>query len=156
MDRLVVLFEKHYGFYFTIVFRILGNAADAEDVLQIAFMKAYRSATEHIGDQDLKRWFVVVCKNTALSYLEKNIKDAEREKAYFMEREAHYNVEDEAVLGIVVEQQLDTIPPELAPYLREHILDEVPIKVICRKYGVSRDKMRYWKKQLEKNLKNIL
>ncbi len=155
MNRLVILYEENYKFYFAIVFRVVGNVADTEDILQIAFLKAYRSNTSHIRDGDLKKWFVTVCKNTAITYINKETSAAEREKKYFLESRIQQNIEDETIFNIILEQYLAALPSEFIPYFKEHLIDDVPIREICRKYGVNRDKMRYWKKQLKKFMKNI-
>ena len=65
-DDLINLFENNYKYYFVIVFSIAQNITDAEDILQTAFLKAYITDKQKIKNEDMKRWFITVCKNTAI------------------------------------------------------------------------------------------
>lgn len=156
MNRLVVLYEKNYKFYFRIVFKIVGNIDDVEDILQTAFTKVYNSDNSHMKDDELKKWFVTVCKNTAKSFVLKKKKDLQREQKYYLENDIQKSMEDEVIFNAVVEQYLKSLPSEWIPYFKEYIIDDVPLRVICRKYGLNRDKMRYWKRKLKNIIKNAI
>lgn len=155
-DELTNLFENNYKFYFAIVFRIVQNIADTEDILHDSFLKVYRSDKQLTGDDEIKPWFVTVCKNTALTFIEKKKKDFAREQKYAADNEQHINTENETIFMLVVEEQLSRLPEKLIPYFKEYIFEGSSIRSICKKYNVNRDKMRYWKKYLEKIMGNIL
>lgn len=153
---LAEIFQENYKFYFALVFRMVGNIADVEDILQTAFMRAYQSDLSKINNSDLKKWFVTVCRNTAITYMNKEKKNIARDHTYFLENEISQNAEDDIYFVTIAEELLCALPGELVPYFRKYLIEEIPIDVICRKHGVSKNKMRYWKKQLEKTLKKFL
>ncbi len=155
-DVLLALFEKNYKFYFSIVFRVVKNIEDTEDILHNAFLKAYEADKSNMQDDELKRWFVTICKNTALTLIRKRRNDANRELQYVHEENQYDNAENDTVIKMAVEEQLKSIPTELLPCFREYIFGDISMREVCRKYGIPRDKMRYWKKHLEKIIKNIL
>ncbi|WP_302760942.1 sigma-70 family RNA polymerase sigma factor [Christensenella hongkongensis] len=154
-DDLINLFENNYKYYFVIVFSIAQNITDAEDILQTAFLKAYITDKQKIKNEDMKRWFITVCKNTAITFVIKREKDMVREQQYVLDNVSIKNVEEDSVFTIIVEEQLKDIPQELIPYFKELIFHGTSMRQICKKYGIPRDKMRYWKKYLEKAVKKL-
>jgi len=52
---------------YSIAFRILENKEDAEDVVQEAFIKAYRSLTKFRQDSKFSTWFYKIVVNNALT-----------------------------------------------------------------------------------------
>jgi RNA polymerase sigma-70 factor (ECF subfamily) len=60
---------KAYGGYvFTIAFRLLGNAADAEDAAQETFVKAYRHLDSYDETKGPKNWLCTIALNTARDF----------------------------------------------------------------------------------------
>jgi RNA polymerase sigma-70 factor, ECF subfamily len=56
---------------FTFLVQFLGNAHDAEDVTQEAFIKAYRNLHTFNGKARFTTWLFAIAKNTALTHLRK-------------------------------------------------------------------------------------
>ena len=50
------LMEGSYRKVYNMAFRLSGNRADAEDLTQEAFFRAYRSFTEYEGDRPFENW----------------------------------------------------------------------------------------------------
>lgn len=63
---------QHQGLVFNVCYRMLGNAAEAEDVAQDVFVKAFKAIGSFRGDSQLSTWLyriaVNLCKNR-LKYL---------------------------------------------------------------------------------------
>lgn len=159
-DELDNLFEKEYKFFFRIVYRIAQNIEDTEDILQDAYIKACHSKSSDIKSDELKRWFVVVCRSSALTYLRKKSKEIRREQDYIQsvgggEPKGVQELSD-SLISVIIEASLMEIPAEIRPAFEEYMTTDISLKMLCSKHGVSRDKMRYWKKKLENYLKFLL
>ncbi len=68
-EELVVRY-KHY--VYTTAFRVVGRHEDAEEVVQDAFVKAYRSLSKFDGRAKFSTWLYRIALNTAISKRRKN------------------------------------------------------------------------------------
>lgn len=75
------LVDRHYSLVFRLSARVLGNAADAEDVTQEAFVKLWRDPPVLRNQAALKGWLVRVARNLAIDRLRRarNTSDSELE-----------------------------------------------------------------------------
>mgnify|MGYP001819369577 FL=1 len=75
------LVDRHYSLVFRLSARVLGNAADAEDVTQEAFVKLWRNPPVLRNQSALKGWIVRVARNLAIDRLRRvrNTSDSELE-----------------------------------------------------------------------------
>jgi len=60
----------HLGDAYSLAHWLTGNAADAEDVVQEACVRAFRAVGAHSGNA--RAWTLTIVRNTALSWLAKN------------------------------------------------------------------------------------
>src|SRR5258706_13097621 len=60
-------FQAHRKFLWGLSYRITGSAADADDVVQETFVRALKSAPEHLDDP--RRWLVRVAVNAGRDLL---------------------------------------------------------------------------------------
>lgn len=63
------LYRAHAGRLFSVACRMLGNPADAEDLLQEIFLSAYRKLESFRGDSALGTWLYRLATNHCLDYL---------------------------------------------------------------------------------------
>ena len=66
------LVESHSSAIYRLAIRMLGNAQDAEDVLQETFIKAYRHLADFDGRSSLSTWLYRIATNEALMFLRKH------------------------------------------------------------------------------------
>jgi RNA polymerase sigma factor (sigma-70 family) len=59
--------EKYKGMAFSIAFRIVDNREDAEEIVQDAFLKAFRSLDKFRKDSKFSTWFYRIVVNSSLS-----------------------------------------------------------------------------------------
>ncbi|MBI4909686.1 MAG: sigma-70 family RNA polymerase sigma factor [Acidobacteria bacterium] len=64
-----VLVERHSRKIYRLAFRLTGNEADAEDVVQEAFLKAYRNLGNFNGQSQFSSWIYSIASNHALDLL---------------------------------------------------------------------------------------
>ena len=62
-----LLVDRHKNYAFTIANRIVNSTEEAEEIVQDAFFKVYRSAENFKGDSKFTTWFYRVVFNTAVS-----------------------------------------------------------------------------------------
>jgi RNA polymerase sigma-70 factor, ECF subfamily len=63
------LYRTHAGRLYSVAFRMLGNAADAEDLLQEIFLSAHRKLETFRGESALGTWLYRLSVNLCLDYL---------------------------------------------------------------------------------------
>jgi RNA polymerase sigma-70 factor, ECF subfamily len=65
------LVDEYSGPIYGLALRMLGNAADAEDILQNTFLKAYQHLKEFEGRSSLSTWLYRIASNEALMLIRK-------------------------------------------------------------------------------------
>ncbi len=63
------LFRRHQHFVWRICYRFVGNAQDAEDLMQEVFFKTYRSLSQFRGASSFRTWLHQIAANTARNEL---------------------------------------------------------------------------------------
>jgi len=66
------LVREHQNHVYALAYRITGNEADAQDVAQDAFLRAYTSLKDFRGDSRFSVWLYRLTGNIAIDYLRKN------------------------------------------------------------------------------------
>lgn len=74
-DAYRVLVDSHYQFAFRIAFRITGDEADAEEVAQEAFLRAYNKLSTFRQDASFSTWVNRIAMNTAINLVERRNRD---------------------------------------------------------------------------------
>lgn len=70
-DAYAQIVDMHKSFVYTIAFRVLQNAEDAEEAAQDAFIKAYQALTQFQRQSKFTTWLYRIAFNTAISYKRK-------------------------------------------------------------------------------------
>lgn len=63
------LYRRHAGRLYNLVYRMVGSAAEADDLLQDVFLHAYRKLSSFRGDSSLGTWLYRLGMNHCLDYL---------------------------------------------------------------------------------------
>ena len=64
--------DKYKGMAFSIAFRIVNNREDAEEIVQDAFLKAFKSLNKFRKDSKFSTWFYKIVVNSSLSRTRSN------------------------------------------------------------------------------------
>ena len=154
-DDLILALEENYGFYYSLVYSVVLNHSDVEDVLQDVRCRilAYE-ISEDI--QNIRAYLTAIAKNAAYDHV-KNM------PAYvFIEEtdpiELSYSDEHifDALFQTGIESCMMYIPEDVRPALIEHFSYGEKISVLGRKYDLSRKTLRYWQNVFLKNAKKYL
>ena len=63
------LVERHSRYVFNVAFRLTGSAADAEDVVQIAFLKVYQQLSRFEARADFRTWLHRITVNCSIDLI---------------------------------------------------------------------------------------
>lgn len=74
-DAYRVLMERHFYAVTRVAFRITGDEADAEEVAQEAFLRAYNRLPSFRQDAAFSTWVMRIAMNTALNLVERRKRD---------------------------------------------------------------------------------
>ena len=70
-DAFALLVRRYQGTVFNVAYRVVGNRADAEDLAQEAFIRAYRALESFDMERPLAPWLKRITTNVCLNWLEK-------------------------------------------------------------------------------------
>lgn len=68
-DAFRSLVERHSRYVFNVAFRLTGSAPDAEDVVQIAFLKAYQQLSRFEARADFRTWLHRITVNCSIDLI---------------------------------------------------------------------------------------
>lgn len=71
-ERFTEIVTEHSSFVYNVAYRMMGNADDAEEVVQDTFLSAYRARDRFRGDAQVSTWLYRIATNAALMRLRKN------------------------------------------------------------------------------------
>jgi RNA polymerase sigma-70 factor (ECF subfamily) len=69
--KLQDVLSLHLPLFYSCAFRLLGNAADAEDAVQEALLAAYKHINQFRGQSQISTWLTTIVRNCALMQLRK-------------------------------------------------------------------------------------
>jgi RNA polymerase sigma-70 factor (ECF subfamily) len=79
-DAYRVLVERHSRTVYRMAYRIMGNAHDAEDVVQESFLRAYQKLKQFAGNANFGTWVYRIAANYAIDRIrQRNADEARRE-----------------------------------------------------------------------------
>ncbi|MDP3921181.1 MAG: sigma-70 family RNA polymerase sigma factor [Candidatus Omnitrophota bacterium] len=79
------IYRSSAGFVYSIALRMARNTADAEEITQDVFVKAYKNLKAYEGRSSFKTWIYRIAMNTAINFCKK--RSAEFKKRELRERE---------------------------------------------------------------------
>ena len=126
-DAFRQLVEAHSAELFRLAYRLLGETEAADDVVQEAFLKAYRSLPRFDGRSRFGTWLHRITVNCAMDHLRRRRREAERHSPDAMEellerRESSSPGPDRVVWSGQVERQMARSLDRLSPLERTAFL----------------------------------
>jgi RNA polymerase sigma-70 factor (ECF subfamily) len=154
------LVDRYKSYAFTIAFKITENKADAEEVAQDAFIKAYQYLEGFKKGAKFSTWLYRIVFNTAISHKRKN-------RHIFQSIEGATNQAEESVLTLEKNDKQVFISKALGRlneadrlslqlfYLKEFSLEEVAA-MMGQKANTTKVRIHRARQRLADELKNIL
>ena len=140
--------DRYKGMAFSIAFRIVGNKEDAEEIVQDAFLKAFKSLGKFRKGSKFSTWLYRIVVNTSLSRVrtktpkwntldEDDAGDIPAESVH----DAYHNL-DSSEQKAFIQSALDELSVEDRLLLTLYYLNENSIEEISKITGVSEDNLK--------------
>ncbi len=152
------LYERYYKGMYNVALRILNDTAEAEDVMQEAFLSAFDKIKTFNGEVSFGAWLKRIVTNRALDELRKRRVQweeiNERSNAIIDEEDSKTKLEDKvALIEYVVSKMPETNRILLTLHLFEGYPHEEIAEMLQMKHGAVRTGFARAKKKLQEELK---
>ncbi len=134
-DAFADLVGRYERRFLGVAFRILGNERDAEDAVQLAFLRVFRKARDYSADWQGSTWLYRVVTNICVDVWRKQGRQPVVDEACEVEQAA--GEASSAVLRIDVQAALGRLPPETRSVAVLRFSEELSYDEIARVRGVS-------------------
>jgi RNA polymerase sigma-70 factor (ECF subfamily) len=139
------LMSRHQERVFALAYRIMGNAEDAADVQQEAFVRAWTSLPRFRGDSAFATWIHRITVNLCLSRKRRKsssmaVEELDENQSY--KSGSQGDCQDSAVDALAVRQLLSTIPPNQRTLLVLRDIEGRSISEIAEVLGGSAGSIR--------------
>jgi RNA polymerase sigma-70 factor (ECF subfamily) len=136
------LYKGHAGRLYSLAFRMLGNAADAEDLLQEIFLSAHRKLESFRGDAALGTWLYRLAMNQILDYVRSRAGRAGQltdglEDAGMLPDTSGHRLADRAIDRIDLERALAELPDGCRAAFLLHDVEGLEHKEIGQVLGIA-------------------
>jgi RNA polymerase sigma-70 factor (ECF subfamily) len=137
------LVRATYADAYTLAYRLTGNEEDARDVVQDAYLRAYKGLKRFRGDASFSTWMYRITANCASSHLVKRSRhrheDLDDEKSVVDERP---EIDPEQRADAAVERQrlteaLAALPPDMRAVVVLRDVYDLPHEVIAAELGIT-------------------
>ena len=136
------LYKAHAGRLYSLAFRMLGNTADAEDLLQEIFLSAHRKLESFRGDAALGTWLYRLAMNQILDHVRSRaaragqLTDALDDASTLPDGSGH-RLADRAVDRIDLERALGELPDGCRAAFVLHDVEGLEHKEIADVLGIA-------------------
>jgi RNA polymerase sigma-70 factor, ECF subfamily len=128
---------------YTLAYRLTGNEEDAKDVVQEAYLRAYRGLKRFRGDAAFPTWLYRITANCASSYLSRRTRDRHDDLDDVRDMtDLHPDVDPEAradasLLRQRLQAALDSLPPRLRAVVVLRDVYDMPHEAIAAELGIT-------------------
>ena len=158
------LMREYYPFVYAVVIRIVNNSHDAEEVVQDAFLNAYRGLTQLEDGTKFKSWLGEIAQNCARNWLRKqrgNTVPIDEVGEQILQTE---DSSDERLIRQeqreLIRQTMETLPQKDREIAHAYYLDGASYDELISTHGLSYNAIAFRlsraKRQLSKRLQYLL
>lgn len=128
---------------YTLAHRLVGHEEDARDVVQEAYLRAYRGLENFRGDAQFTTWLYRITANCASTYLGKRRRHRHEEMPEDdLVADTHYTGDpaaqsEAAALRAELNKALEALPPKLRAVVVLRDVYDLPHEVIADELGIS-------------------
>ncbi len=136
------LYRAHAGRIYSLAYRMLGNAADAEDLLQEIFLSAHRKLESFRGDAALGTWLYRLAMNQLLDYVRSRaartgqLTDGLDDASVLADASGH-RLADRAIDRIDLERALAELPEGCRAAFVLHDVEGLEHKEVAQVLGIA-------------------
>ena len=130
-DGLQEIYIAYSSYIYMIVYEILRNREDAEDVTSEFFIRLYRVAEMYSPGSGHKGWLATIARNLALDHIRKYSRETAVEEVEEEVTTFTGSPEKEVVGQLSVQQALDTLPESERQIIAMKILGDMKFREIA-------------------------
>jgi RNA polymerase sigma-70 factor (ECF subfamily) len=137
------LVRATYADAYTLAYRLTGNEEDARDVVQDAYLRAYKGLKRFRGDAAFSTWLYRITANCAATYLAKRTRhrhDALDDQATVVDERPEVDPEQRADLAAErarLTAALEDLPPEMRAVVVLRDVYDLPHEAIAAELGIT-------------------
>ncbi|WP_299245653.1 RNA polymerase sigma factor [uncultured Aquimarina sp.] len=156
------LVERYQSLVYTIVFRMIRNKEEAEEIAQDTFIKAYKSLSEYRGEAKFSTWLYTIAYRKSLDVIKKNKRFIATELIEEISEGEVGTVNDALSYLQDIERKqviLDSIlklPEEESAIITLYYFEEKSVKEIKEIVGLTEDNIKIKLYRSRKKLYSIL
>lgn len=149
------IYEAYIGYIYSVVFQVVRNKEDAEDITSEFFIKLWRLADTYRSGKGHKAWLAAIARNMAVDLLRKNKREVLTEDFAdnMPENASEDDVEGEVVSDMSLKAALETLKPAEREIVNlkimgEHTFQEIadilgqPMGTVTWRYQNAMKKLR--------------
>lgn len=134
-DGLKKIYESYLGYIYTIVYGILGNKENAEDVTAEFFIRLWNSASTYRNGNAHRAWIATIARNMATDFIRKHGKEVFLEEDE-QEADDSPTVEEQVVEEMTVMQALAHLKENERKVVDMKVLGEMTFQEISQALGI--------------------
>jgi len=135
-----MMMDKYQERLFATIFKLVGNAEDAADVLQNCFIKAYRAIGSFERKAKLYTWLYRIATNESFTFLRKKKKTKaiglEEVPAIAAQMSSNESIEEEKIQSLL-QKAIDTLPEKQQMVFMLRYYDEMPYEQMAKQLDSS-------------------
>jgi RNA polymerase sigma-70 factor (ECF subfamily) len=153
--------NQQQAFAYAVSYRFLGNAEDAEDVVQEGFIRLWKNLHSYKPEVKLTTWLYRILVNLCLDVLKSSQRKHQRNSREVKEELKHYSTTDDDVRTHELHELIQEAASELSPsqkavfILRD--LEDLPVEEVCSILSMSagnvKSNLYYARQQMSEKLK---
>lgn len=141
-DLFEVLVDRYQKPFLRLAFKILNSREEAEDIVQEAFLKIYRSYSQlrRVEGSKFKSWAYKIVFNTALTHYrkaKKRVGGTQYLDTFLYDALKGKDIESEIYSRILVKEVLDTMPRDMRELIEMHYLEELSYEEIAARKNLT-------------------
>jgi RNA polymerase sigma-70 factor (ECF subfamily) len=136
------LVRATYADIYTLAYRLTGHEEDAKDVVQDAYLRAYRGLKRFRGDANFTTWLYRITANCSATHLGRRNRNIHQGLGEVEMTDVRAEVDpearaDSAVLGEQLRRALAGLPPRLRSVIVLRDVYDLPHSAIATELGIS-------------------
>lgn len=134
-DGLKKVYESYLGYIYTIIYGILGNKENAEDVTSDFFIRLWNSASSYQNGNAHRAWLATIARNMALDFIRKHRREVPMEEEV-QERDETQNVEKAVIGELTVMEALEQLKENERSIVNMKVLGEMTFQEIAEALSI--------------------
>lgn len=154
------LIQKYQHMIYVFIYKMVHNQADAEDLTQEVFVKAYEKLSSYRGDSQFSTWLHTLARNRTIDFLRRRKFHDSDEQLAFIPSNVKEESPQDSLLGKERRQEIIQAIDQLSDSYREVIIlrcsHEYPFEKIASLLGVAESTARVRYLRARQELAKIL